>query len=603
MKRLYFGFRMAAAAMVALFAASCTGMDDISSDFSNTGFRLSVAEYPGYDSPSKAVGIEDAGKTGWTAGDVIMLSVGDSRYSLSFNGSAWTPDRNIAETGTVQISAYYAPDYEWGDDALPVLKSGSYAGLDEYLVYSSEHDMSTALVIDFNGCRDYSRIRVVALPEEKVTLSGAFVCNAESSELTSPLETVADANGNAFFFGNWNEKSELTFTVGGIDINKNMPVASAAGKAFVTYTAGFEYDSENALFKIKDARALKIFAELVNSGSASLNARLENDIDLSGLCGPEIGNWVPIGSTSYLGVFDGNGKTVSSLYIESSSPKQGLFAVVKAPGEIKNLKVSGTVKSEGALHIGGIVGNLQAKISGCTFEGEVFGGESVGGLVGATYGTAVVVSDCVNRASVTGDKYVGGVVGSLPAALMEYCTNYGEVQASVDYAGGLIGYFYNPGAKGVALVNHGSVTSKSAAGAIVGYFYGKGAIVAYCANDGQVKGILDGGIVGNANAYPEISACYSNGNVRNGIAGKLWNTSVNAAYWAGTSTQAFGGRGGEGTLDIQQVDGVSVQWNAGEGSSNAAEHMNSFSPELGWKFIANEGDNADSMPLIPVRRN
>ena len=63
-----------------------------------------------------------------------------------------------------------------------------------------------------------------------------------------------------------------------------------------------------------------------------------NDIDLS----KEYGNgWTPIGIGTYA-TFDGNGKTVSGLYINNDAADNiGLFSTVN--GTVKDLNVSGTV--------------------------------------------------------------------------------------------------------------------------------------------------------------------------------------------------------------------------------------------------------------------
>ena len=68
--------------------------------------------------------------------------------------------------------------------------------------------------------------------------------------------------------------------------------------------------------------------------------RLTEDIDLSGH------SWEPIGNSaqSFLGVFDGNGHTISGLYIDApDEDNQGLFGYLgddeTASAEVKNIGI------------------------------------------------------------------------------------------------------------------------------------------------------------------------------------------------------------------------------------------------------------------------
>ena len=140
-------------------------------------------------------------------------------------------------------------------------------------------------------------------------------------------------------------------------------------------------------YYISTAEQLEEFAKLVNDdGETTANAVLTDDIDLNNQ------PWYPIGSDSsrYTGTFDGNGKTISGLYINSSSDNyQGLFGYVGTGGTVQNLSVSGSVKGDD--YVGGVVGyNNGGTVTGCIFSGS-------------------------GSVSVTGSYYVGGVVGKTAA--------------------------------------------------------------------------------------------------------------------------------------------------------------------------------------------
>ena len=113
----------------------------------------------------------------------------------------------------------------------------------------------------------------------------------------------------------------------------------------------------DGVYQISTAAELREFAERVNDGETTANAILTADIDLSSVCSEEKGTWTPIGnieSTAYTGTFDGNGKTISGLYISSNADYRGLFGYVGTGGTVQNLSVSGSVS--GGRHVGGVVG-------------------------------------------------------------------------------------------------------------------------------------------------------------------------------------------------------------------------------------------------------
>ena len=128
-------------------------------------------------------------------------------------------------------------------------------------------------------------------------------------------------------------------------------------------------------YLIYTAENLKEFAAIVNGTHAeginqntSANAKLMKDIVLNEKIEvddngavtnqKELSEWTPIGTSSrpYTGTFDGNGKTISGLYINNSTADyQGLFGYVSSSGKVQNLTVEGSV-SGSCDYIGGIVG-------------------------------------------------------------------------------------------------------------------------------------------------------------------------------------------------------------------------------------------------------
>ena len=201
------------------------------------------------------------------------------------------------------------------------------------------------------------------------------------------------------------------------------------------------------------------FRDQVNSGQYSICAKIADNvevIDMSTVCHAadksqnlEEKSWVPIGNRNiikYRGTFDGNGKTITNLYINASQTSQnnmGLFGYTYQ-STIKNLtfenaNVTNTQSNTGIL-VGkaGYGSTLQnIKISKTC---QIKGGNYTGGIAGELDGNAY---NCVNYTTVQGIKSVGGLFGrySRKGNSITACANYGNVTASSDMVGGLVGYY------------------------------------------------------------------------------------------------------------------------------------------------------------------
>lgn len=210
---------------------------------------------------------------------------------------------------------------------------------------------------------------------------------------------------------------------------------------------------------ITKAEELAWFRDQVNSGQYSICAKIADNvevIDMSTVCHAadksqnlEEKNWVPIGNRNiikYRGTFDGNGKTITNLYINASQTSQnnmGLFGYTYQ-STIKNLtfenaNVTNTQSNTGIL-VGkaGYGSTLQnIKISKTC---QIKGGNYTGGIAGELDGNAY---NCVNYTTVQGIKSVGGLFGrySRKGNSITACANYGNVTASSDMVGGLVGYY------------------------------------------------------------------------------------------------------------------------------------------------------------------
>ncbi len=218
----------------------------------------------------------------------------------------------------------------------------------------------------------------------------------------------------------------------------------------------------------------------------SIKCYLANDISLKAVCHPADAannvaeaNWNPIGGENpFKGIFDGNGHTVSDLYINSSGNNLGLFGYVDG-AEIKNVTVQGNVtgfyeegNEQSGQYVGLVlgVGTTKSKLENCESRGSVTGCSNVGGIAGLVPRGTITL--CINRATVTGSsqsgKYIGGIVGYGKG--LSFCANYADITAEGSSVGGLVGYVFpdinNEGMSNC--MNVGNVIGKQNVGGLAG---------------------------------------------------------------------------------------------------------------------------------------
>ena len=215
--------------------------------------------------------------------------------------------------------------------------------------------------------------------------------------------------------------------------------------------------------------------------------------------------WEPIGieTNGFTAIFEGNGYTISNLFIDRSSASYvGLFGYVGgSTAELRNLGMV-DVEVAGDSYVGGLVGlNEEGTVSGSYATGSVTGTSRVGGLVGVNERT---VSGSYTMGSVTGDDSVGGLVG----------VNQGDISDSYamgsvtgnDSVGGLVG-LYTAGTVSNSYAA-GSVTGDDSVGGLVGFNTAGTVLNSYAA--GSVTGKSNvGGLVGS-HAGGTVTASYYN---------------------------------------------------------------------------------------------
>ena len=305
---------------------------------------------------------------------------------------------------------------------------------------------------------------------------------------------------------------------------------------------------------------------IVNTGVLDANKNLVSKSDLT--------EWEPIGArwSSYTGIFDGQGHTISGLYFNNPhSSYVGLFGCIGANGKISN------------------VGVLDSY-----FQFSALGG----GVCGVNYGT---VRDCKNTGSVRGLATIGGVCGlNEKGGIIENSFNEGTVSGTGDNAqqvGGVSGY--NNGTI-KSCYNTASVSGQESVGGVCGF--NSVGTTTNCFNEGTVSGQnIVGGVCGNGCGVTTTN-CFNEGTVSGqshvgGVCGYDYyydGKLTNCYYLSDTATGGINGKDVSGKAEgksIEQFKSGEVAW-----LLNGSTSVPTEGSTLVW--YQKLGDNADAYPVL-----
>ena len=319
-------------------------------------------------------------------------------------------------------------------------------------------------------------------------------------------------------------------------------------------------------YKISTAAELAWFRDQVNSGYTTISATLTKDIDLAEFCHAKDGtkyteevSWTPIGNSDnmYQGTFDGNGKTISNLYINATywdigiTLFTGFFGYTDAGGSIKNITFDNAkVKSVDDYYTGILVGiaascieNIKT-LANCSVEGK----DNVGGIAGEANGN---IGNCENHAMVNGAGFVGGIVGryAYSGKSITSCANYGVITGTRNQVGGMAGYFVSGTIQNCA--NYGDITGTFYVGNLIG-----------CADECNLDNVLG---TGNVTAT-------SNKGQAGLLVGNIENSSSTASGILAYNSSA------KLTINGTEQTGDAVK-SVGQGSLTSAEKIMAFTAE------------------------
>lgn len=157
---------------------------------------------------------QDEGKTAWYDGDQIIATLTSQYYGkqtamLTFSGSdgTWSTDESFSylENETPTVKAVYAPS--------------NILGTGEYIEFDCELNGAELTVKLESATRNYSRLRIVGLPNQTLTVTTTeFTPAGATSAATAPYTLTTDGNGNAFLYGTFAEGATISVKQGEVTL-------------------------------------------------------------------------------------------------------------------------------------------------------------------------------------------------------------------------------------------------------------------------------------------------------------------------------------------------------------------------------------------------
>ena len=189
------------------------------------------------DGSGSITNTQDEGKTAWDDGDQIIATLTSQRYgeqtaTLTFSGSdsTWSTDESFSylENETPTVKAVYAPS--------------NVLGTGEYVEFDCELNGAELTVKLESATRNYSRLRIVGLPNKTLTVTTTdFTPAGATSAVIAPYTLTTDENGNAFLYGTFAEGATISVKQGDVVLkeyaftaNKH-PGGTQPGKSYVLY--------------------------------------------------------------------------------------------------------------------------------------------------------------------------------------------------------------------------------------------------------------------------------------------------------------------------------------------------------------------------------
>ena len=279
---------------------------------------------------------------------------------------------------------------------------------------------------------------------------------------------------------------------------------------------------------LTDGTAQNLGANAVLTKNITVNedllASIKTDDDGNVTNGSSFKAWRPMGMADengeftghYKGIFDGNGYSISGLYVNRDEATADVNSRFKSSiglfgyhdGVTKNLGILDSYM-RGNYCIGGICGyNDGGTIQNCYSAATVCGDSYIGGICGRSEGDSII-ENCYNTGYVYGaTRSIGGICGDNSATL-QGCYNVGNVNGKF-YVGGIVGE--SSGSGNTIWIkdcyNRGNVIGDTKDIGGIGGYIGS-SLVENCYSQATVSGNTNvGGICGNSNKVDFQNAYY-----------------------------------------------------------------------------------------------
>lgn len=275
--------------------------------------------------------------------------------------------------------------------------------------------------------------------------------------------------------------------------NIKIVVEAVQGNAVSTFDGAEPTDPVAALAEVTDVTTKEVsidnpsilaaFRTVVNSGEKyeGYTVKLTDDLDFNNIPWTPIGSNADNSSINFSGTFDGNGHTISHLYVKQDEGYHGagLFGAINSTATIKNLVVDGayveslssgsatvngaatvvgsmgyggtvsgvTVRNsviKGNRMLGGIASYVAGTVENCTVENVTLiatpdnltdsydNGDKVGGIVSNTNTAVKIDGNRVKNLTAKGYRDIGGIVGAANQGVVTNNTVEGEINLHVD---------------------------------------------------------------------------------------------------------------------------------------------------------------------------
>lgn len=367
-----------------------------------------------------------------------------------FDYTLWEPGYSVSEAFKIGNAGSLSLKYQ-----LALTAEGELTKLanviDVYYKASNTAITKEDLASDMSDLDGYIRVGTLAevLGEENIAAKGHI--EAEEADYAAVILHMQegandDYQGLSLFEGTGTfditlKATQYTSEKDGFGNDQYDANAGIAWDGSSTDTDWFDPDSTSTTtYSLSTPEEFAGLAKLVSEGNTfrGKTITLEKNINLGN------NEWTPIGDskTSFSGIFDGNGKTISGLKV-STTDADGVGLFGKANGaEFKNVVLDSPVV-EGNDYVGSVVGSgFTSKITNCqVINPTITGHQWVGGVTGYSYADisrCAVIGGTIERTYFMGD--MGSIVGQLISATMSNCYSTATLKGpgSWDF-GGLVG--------------------------------------------------------------------------------------------------------------------------------------------------------------------